>query len=75
MKTRTIKPEADYIRALKRLETIFDAKIGTTESIEADALAQLVNEHEKKHYPIAAPDPIKAHKIRMEETRSLANNL
>ena len=37
---------------------IFDAKIGTTESDEADVLGLLIDEYEKKHYPIEAPDPI-----------------
>jgi len=30
-------------------------------------LAMLVDEYEKKHYPIESPDPIEAIKIRMEE--------
>jgi HTH-type transcriptional regulator/antitoxin HigA len=67
MKMKLIKTEADYTRVLNRLETIFDAKVGTAESDEADVLALLVDEYEKKHFPIAAPDPIEAIKIRMEE--------
>ena len=67
MKMKLIKTEADYIRVINRLETIFDAKVGTAESDEADVLALLVDEYEKKHFPIAAPDPIEAIKIRMEE--------
>src|SRR5690606_37562733 len=53
--------------ALKRLDEIFDAKIGTAESDEADVLGLLIDEYENKHYPIEAPDPIEAIKIRMEE--------
>ncbi|MDY0104306.1 MAG: helix-turn-helix domain-containing protein [Lentimicrobium sp.] len=67
MKMKLIKTEADYTRVLNRLETIFDAKVGTAESDEADVLALLVDEYEKNHFPIAAPDPIEAIKIRMEE--------
>lgn len=67
MKMKLIKTEADYNRVINRLETIFDAKVGTAESDEADVLALLVDEYEKKHFPIAAPDPIEAIKIRMEE--------
>ena len=52
---------------LKRLEVIFDSAIGTIESDEADILGLLIDEYEKKHYPIEAPDPIEAIKIRMEE--------
>lgn len=67
MNIKPIKSESDYLKALKRLEVIFDAKIGTVESDEADVLGLLIDEYEKKHYPIEAPDPIEAIKIRMEE--------
>ncbi len=64
---KPIKTEADYRDALTRMEIIFDAAIGTPESDEADVLGLLIDEYEKKHYPIEAPDPIEAIKIRMEE--------
>jgi HTH-type transcriptional regulator/antitoxin HigA len=67
MNIKPLKSETDYKNALKRLEEIFDAPIGTSESDEADILGLLVDEYEKKHYPIEAPDPIEAIKIRMEE--------
>jgi HTH-type transcriptional regulator/antitoxin HigA len=67
MNIQPIKTESDYRIALTRLEVIFDAPIGTPESDEADILALIVDEYEKKHYPIDAPDPIEAIKIRMEE--------
>jgi HTH-type transcriptional regulator / antitoxin HigA len=67
MNIRPIKSEADYKLALKRLEDIFDAPVGTLESDEADILGILIDEYEKKYYPIEAPDPIDAIKIRMEE--------
>jgi HTH-type transcriptional regulator / antitoxin HigA len=67
MNIRLIKTEEDYKLAMNRLEVIFDAPIGTPESDEADVLALLVDEYEKQHYPIEAPDPIEAIKIRMEE--------
>ena len=67
MNIRPIKTEADYQKALKKLKEIFDAKIGTPESDEADILGLMVDEYEKKHYHIDAPDPIEAIKIRMEE--------
>ncbi len=67
MDIKPIRSETDYQQALERLEIIFDAKIGTPESDEADILGLLIDEFEKKHYPIEAPDPIEAIKIRMEE--------
>lgn len=67
MNIKLIKTEEDYKSALSRLEVVFDAPTGTLESDEADVLALLVDEYEKQHYPIDAPDPIEAIKIRMEE--------
>jgi len=67
MDIKLIKTESDYQMTLRKLEDIFDAPIGTPESDEADILGMLIDEYEKKHYPIDAPDPIEAIKIRMEE--------
>lgn len=67
MNIKLIRTEDEYQKGLKRLEEIFDAKVGTPESDEADILGLMIDEYEKKHYPIEAPDPIEAIKIRMEE--------
>lgn len=67
MNIKLIKTEADYIKALKRLEIIFDALPGTNESDEADILSLLIENFENQYYPIEAPDPIEAIKIRMQE--------
>jgi len=67
MKIKPIKTEEDYQAALNRLDKIFDAKIGTKESDEADILGLLIDDYENIHYPIEAPDPIEAIKIRMKE--------
>ena len=75
MNNTLIKTEADYKSALKRMELLFDAPIGTPESDEADMLALLIDEYEKRHYPIEAPDPIEAIKIRMEEMQLTQKDL
>jgi HTH-type transcriptional regulator/antitoxin HigA len=46
-----IKTESDYRNGLERLDVIFDAVTGTSESDEADVLALLIDEHEKKALP------------------------
>ena len=69
MNVNPIKSEADYYDALNRLEEIFDTPIGTPESDEADILGLMIDDFERKNYPIEAPDPIEAIKIRMEEMR------
>jgi len=67
MDIKPIRTETDYQNALEQLETVFDAPIGTLKSDKADILGLLIDEYERKHYPIEAPDPIEAIKIRMEE--------
>jgi len=67
MNIAPIKTEKDYKAALKSMEFVFDAPNNTPESDYADILGLLIDEYEKEHYPIAAPDPIAAIKIRMEE--------
>ena len=67
MKLKPIKSEKDYRDALLRLELIFDAPIDTKDGDEAEILSLLIENYENEHYPIEAPDPIEAIKIRMEE--------
>ena len=67
MNLKPIKNENDYRNALKRLEVIFDAPVDTKEGDEAEILSLMIENYENEHYPIEAPDPIEAIKIRMEE--------
>jgi len=67
MELKPIKTDKDYRDALERLEIIFDAPINTKEGDEAEILSLLIENYENEHYPIEAPDPIEAIKIRMEE--------
>ena len=67
MELKPIKSDNDYRNALERLEEIFDSPIDTKEGDEAEILSLLIENYENEHYPIEAPDPIEAIKIRMEE--------
>jgi len=67
MELKPIKSEQDYRNALVRLDVIFDAPIDSKEGDEAEILSLLIENYENEHYPIEAPDPIEAIKIRMEE--------
>jgi HTH-type transcriptional regulator / antitoxin HigA len=67
MTIKPIKTEEDYQEALSRLELIFDASVDSPEGDEADLLSLLIEQYENKYFPIEAPDPIEAIKIRMEE--------
>jgi HTH-type transcriptional regulator/antitoxin HigA len=67
MKLKPIKSELDYRNTLQRLEIIFDAPVDSIEGDKAEILSLLIENYENEHYPIEAPDPIEAIKIRMEE--------
>ena len=67
MKIKPIKNEQDYEKALERLEVIFDAPIDSKEGDEAEILSMMIDNYENEYYPIDAPDPIEAIKIRMAE--------
>jgi len=67
MNIKPIKTEKDYEAAIKRLEKIFDASTKSIDGDEAEILSMLIDNYENQYYPIEAPDPIEAIKIRMEE--------
>lgn len=67
MTLRIIKTKKDYQNALKRLESIFDAKPGTPQGDELEVLGLLIAKYENENYPIDLPDPIEAIKFRMEQ--------
>ena len=67
MNIKPLKNERDYEKALERLDVIFDAPANSPEGDEAEILSMLIDNYENEHYPIEAPDPIEAIKIRMEE--------
>ena len=64
---KPLKTEQDYGEAIERLDVIFDAPANSKEGDEAEILSMLIENYENELYPIDAPDPIEAIKIRMEE--------
>ncbi|TDD97517.1 helix-turn-helix domain-containing protein [Flavobacterium cellulosilyticum] len=75
MEIKPIKTEKDYNKALKRLETIFDAKLGSAEGDELEVLGILIDQYENESFPIGLPDPIEAIKFRMEQMGYNQNDL
>src|SRR6478672_6135075 len=75
MTIKPIKTKKDYLAAMNRLETIFDAKTGTSEGDELEVLGILIDKYEQEHYPIEYPDPIEAIKFRMEQLGYSQNDL
>lgn len=65
-----IEPIADkesHLRALRRIEELWNAESGSPEERELDALATLVDAYERKRFPILPLDPVVAIKTRCEQ--------
>lgn len=71
MEIKPIRSNKDYKVALERIYSLMDAKRGTKEGDELEALSAIVDVYEKEHFPIEAPDPIDAIKFRMEQMGEL----
>ncbi|HYB09640.1 MAG TPA: XRE family transcriptional regulator [Alphaproteobacteria bacterium] len=65
---RPLRTEADYDAALKEIEQYFDQEPepGTPAGDRFDLLALVIEDYERKHWPIEASDPIEALKLGME---------
>lgn len=59
---KQIKDAEQHKLALKRIEELFDAKLGTKKGHELEKLVTLVNEYEDANVKIDPPDPTKAGK-------------
>lgn len=69
MQIKPIKTEQDYQAALQAVSPMFDnePELNTPEGDFFEVICLLIEEYEKRHYPIEAPDPIEAIKFRMEQ--------
>ena len=65
---RPLHTEADYDAALAEIESYFDKepKPGTAKADRFDLLALVIEDYERKHWPIEPPDAIEAIRYRME---------
>jgi HTH-type transcriptional regulator / antitoxin HigA len=58
MDIKPMRDEADYERALRRVEELWGSKDGSAESDELDIVTTLIEAYKRGHYPINLPDPI-----------------
>jgi len=59
-----IKSEKEYLKALERLEEIFDSKKSDPEFDEAELLVMLIEKYERETEPdFPEPDPIKSSRL------------
>lgn len=73
MQLKIIKTKKDYTETLERFEEIFQGKVGTAQSDEADVLSFLIKTYEDKNFVMEAPSPLDAIKYRMKE-QGLSNS-
>ncbi len=64
---KPLKTEKDYEAALREIERVWGARLGTPEGNRLDILATLIDVYESEHYPMDPPDPIEAIRFRMEQ--------
>src|SRR4051812_9918978 len=65
---RPIHSAAEHEAALDEIERYSDdePKRGTAEADRFDLLALVIEDYERKHWPIDAPDPVEAIRYRMQ---------
>ena len=65
---RPLRSESDYDTALTEIERYFDnpPRPGTAVADRFDLLALVIEDYERKHWPIEAPNPLDAIRYRME---------
>ncbi len=70
-----IKTEQDYKNTLQEIETLMMSEANTPEGDRLDILATLVEDYERKHYPMDFPDPVDAIKFAMEQKNLTVKDL
>lgn len=75
MNIHPIKTEQDYQGALQEIEGLMMAEENTPDGERLDILVTLVEDYERKHYPLDFPDPIEAIKFVMEQRNLTAKDL
>ena len=65
---RPLRSEADYEAALDEIERYFEnePRKGTAEADRFDLLALVIEDYERRHWPVDPPDPVEAIRFGME---------
>ena len=67
MTIKPIKTEKDYKAALKKIDELIDCPENSDEENYLEVLSILVEDYERRHYPVDEIDPVEVIKYRMEE--------
>lgn len=66
-KLKVITSERDYRLSVKAIEDLWDAKPGSEAHDSLEVLALLVDDYEKRTFPMVEPDPVTAIRFRLEQ--------
>ena len=58
MKFQPIRTKSDYAAALSEVERLWDAPEKSPEAEQLEVLSLLIEDYERRHFPIDSPDPI-----------------
>lgn len=64
---KVIRTEKQHKQALARVEELWDARPGTLEHDTLEVLGLLIEDYEKRAFPVEEPDPIEAIRFRLEQ--------
>ena len=67
MEIKPIKNDKNHAAALREIERLWGAPVGSPEGDRLDVLVTLAEAYERTHFPIDVPDPIEAIKFRLEQ--------
>ena len=67
MEIKPIRTTKDHDRALREIERLWGAALNSPDGDRLDILATLVEEYERRNFPIDPPDPIEAIRFRLEQ--------
>jgi HTH-type transcriptional regulator/antitoxin HigA len=67
MEAKIIRNEAEYGTALQLVESLMDAQPGTAAAEELELWSLLLEEYERRIFPMELPDPIEAIRFRMDQ--------
>ena len=66
-KLKVITSERDYRLSVKAIEDLWDAKPGSEAHDSLEVLALLVDDYEKRTFPMEEPDPVAAIRFRLDQ--------
>lgn len=64
---KVVKTSADHKRALAAIEELWNVDPGTPEHDLLEVLSLLVEDYERRTFPLADPDPVAAIEFRLEQ--------